>query len=101
MGRRWSRQGSRKYGVTRKFYSKYTLLEYQLKLHLVLSLQKKLVLLQEATAAINTTMMSLQGECVKMSEQASVLASIQQLTEKVCIKHEILLIGVLVIVNIY
>ncbi|XP_011872023.1 PREDICTED: uncharacterized protein LOC105564328 isoform X2 [Vollenhovia emeryi] len=45
--------------------------------------RKKLVSLQEATAAINTTMMSLQGECVKVSEQASVLASIQQLTEKV------------------
>ncbi|XP_018402570.1 PREDICTED: uncharacterized protein LOC108779619 isoform X1 [Cyphomyrmex costatus] len=44
--------------------------------------RKKLVSLQEATAAINTTMMSLQGECVKMSEQASVLASIQQLTTK-------------------
>ncbi|KAG5319914.1 EFC14 protein, partial [Acromyrmex charruanus] len=44
--------------------------------------RKKLVSLQEATAAINTTMMSLQGECVKMSEQASVLASIQQLTKK-------------------
>ncbi|XP_018052657.1 PREDICTED: uncharacterized protein LOC108690072 isoform X1 [Atta colombica] len=44
--------------------------------------RKKLVSLQEATAAINTTMISLQGECVKMSEQASVLASIQQLTKK-------------------
>ncbi|XP_025989521.1 uncharacterized protein LOC105203069 isoform X2 [Solenopsis invicta] len=44
--------------------------------------RKKLVSLQEATAAINTTMMSLQGECVKMTEQTSVLASIQQLTEK-------------------
>ncbi|KAL0128813.1 hypothetical protein PUN28_003889 [Cardiocondyla obscurior] len=44
--------------------------------------RKKLVALQEATTAINTTMMSLQGECVKMSEQASVLASIRQLTEK-------------------
>lgn len=45
--------------------------------------RKKLVLLQEATAAINTTVMSLQGECVKVSEQASLLASVQQLTEKV------------------
>ncbi|XP_070154315.1 EF-hand calcium-binding domain-containing protein 14 isoform X2 [Polyergus mexicanus] len=45
--------------------------------------RRKLVSLQEATAAINTTVMSLQGECVKISEQASVLASIQQLTEKV------------------
>ncbi|XP_025265664.1 uncharacterized protein LOC105254644 isoform X5 [Camponotus floridanus] len=45
--------------------------------------RRKLVSLQEATAAINTTVMSLQGECVKMSEQTSVLASIQQLTEKV------------------
>ncbi|XP_011641698.1 uncharacterized protein LOC105430061 isoform X2 [Pogonomyrmex barbatus] len=44
--------------------------------------RKKLVSLQEATAAINTTMMSLQGECVKMSEQASILASIQQLKDK-------------------
>ncbi|XP_011693254.1 PREDICTED: uncharacterized protein LOC105453204 isoform X2 [Wasmannia auropunctata] len=44
--------------------------------------RRKLVSLQEATAAINTTMMSLQGECVKMSEQASVLASIRQLNEK-------------------
>ncbi|XP_012538949.1 uncharacterized protein LOC105838163 isoform X3 [Monomorium pharaonis] len=44
--------------------------------------RKKLVSLQEATTAINTTMMSLQGECVKMTEQTSVLASIQQLTEK-------------------
>ncbi|XP_020289750.1 uncharacterized protein LOC109857643 isoform X3 [Pseudomyrmex gracilis] len=45
--------------------------------------RKKLVSLQEATAAINTTVMSLQGECVKMSEQASILASVQQLKEKV------------------
>ncbi|XP_014488655.1 PREDICTED: uncharacterized protein LOC106751909 isoform X1 [Dinoponera quadriceps] len=45
--------------------------------------RKKLVSLQEATAAINTTVMSLQGECVKMSEQASVLASVQKLSEKV------------------
>lgn len=45
--------------------------------------RRKLVSLQEATAAINTTVMSLQGECVKMSEQTSVLASVQQLTEKV------------------
>ncbi|XP_029157083.1 uncharacterized protein LOC114929658 isoform X3 [Nylanderia fulva] len=45
--------------------------------------RRKLVSLQEATAAINTTVMSLQGECVKVSEQTSVLASIQQLTEKV------------------
>ncbi|XP_012220408.1 EF-hand calcium-binding domain-containing protein 14 isoform X2 [Linepithema humile] len=45
--------------------------------------RKKLVSLQEATAAINTTVMSLQGECVKISEQAPVLASVQQLTEKV------------------
>ncbi|XP_026825487.1 uncharacterized protein LOC105281043 isoform X3 [Ooceraea biroi] len=45
--------------------------------------RKKLVLLQEATAAINTTVMSLQGECVKMSDQTSVLASVQQLNEKV------------------
>jgi len=35
-----------------------------------------------------------------MSEQASVLASIQQLTEKVCIRHKVLLIGVLLIANI-
>lgn len=49
--------------------------------------KKKLVSLQEATAAINTTVMSLQGECVKVSEQTSVLASIQQLTEKVRIKR--------------
>ncbi|KAL6445993.1 hypothetical protein ACFW04_000987 [Cataglyphis niger] len=49
--------------------------------------RRKLVSLQEATAAINTTVMSLQGECVKMSEQTSVLASIQQLTEKVSEIH--------------
>lgn len=49
-------------------------------------MKRKLVSLQEATAAINTTVMSLQGECVKMSEQTSVLTSIQQLTEKVRIK---------------
>lgn len=49
-------------------------------------IKRKLVSLQEATAAINTTVMSLQGECVKISEQTSVLASIQQLTEKVRIK---------------
>lgn len=45
--------------------------------------RRKLVSLQEATAAINTTVISLQGECVKISEQASVLASFQQLTKKV------------------
>lgn len=45
--------------------------------------RRKLVLLQEATAAINTTVLSLQGECVKVTEQASVLASVQQLNEKV------------------
>ncbi|EZA53275.1 hypothetical protein X777_06354 [Ooceraea biroi] len=41
--------------------------------------RKKLVLLQEATAAINTTVMSLQGECVKMSDQTSVLASVNEI----------------------
>lgn len=36
-----------------------------------------------------------------MSEQASVLATIQQLTEKVRIEYEILLTGTSMIVNIY
>lgn len=48
-------------------------------------LQRKLVSLQEATAAINTTVMSLQGECVKTSEQTAILAaSLKKLSEKVC-----------------
>lgn len=85
MGRRWSRQRSRKCIIQHRFNitsTKYVCLEYH-SLHLCPFLQKKLVSLQEATAAINTTVMSLQGECVKMSEQASILASVQQLNEKV------------------
>lgn len=93
MGLRRSNQRSRKYGDTSSIVNNlYTrkVLKCCIYVSFFFFFQKKLVSLQEATAAINTTVMSLQGECVKMSEQASILASVQQLKEKVCIRDKIL-----------